>query len=378
MNKIILTALCCIPVMAFAQNNNFNLTAKVGEYANPAKAYLNYTINGKPVTDSAAVTNGVFQFSGILGNPIRAQLVLDHEGVGLQKLGRNADVLALFLEKGQITLTAKDSVKKGVISGSKVNEEFVVYKKFIAEPERKMAALNAEYFAADASKKADRAYVKTLNDKYNDAINERKALQYKYIGQNKGSFVSLSSLMELAGQDIDVNQIEPVFKLLSAAVQSSESGVQFARSINAARPTSIGAVAPVFTQNDVNDKPVSLSGFRGKYVLLDFWASWCGPCRAENPNVVKAYNQYKDKNFTILSVSLDRPGQKESWLAAVKADGLEWTQVSDLKFWNNDAARLYNIRAIPQNFLIDPSGKIIGKNLRGEALAKKLREIFGS
>ncbi len=112
-------------------------------------------------------------------------------------------------------------------------------------------------------------------------------------------------------------------------------------------------------------------------MLLDFWASWCGPCREENPNVVKAYKQYKDKNFTVLGVSLDQPGKKNLWLAAIKADGLEWTQVSDLKFWGNEVAKLYSIRAIPQNFLIDPSGKIIGKNLRGEELNKKLKEILG-
>jgi peroxiredoxin len=131
-----------------------------------------------------------------------------------------------------------------------------------------------------------------------------------------------------------------------------------------------------FTQNDTLGKPVSLSDFKGKYVLIDFWASWCGPCRAENPNVVKAYNNYKDKDFTVLGVSLDQPGKQEAWLNAIHKDSLTWTHVSDLKFWDNAVAQLYGIRAIPQNLLLDPSGKIIAKNIRGEELKKKLEEVM--
>jgi len=153
-------------------------------------------------------------------------------------------------------------------------------------------------------------------------------------------------------------------------------GQSFRQALDVAKITAIGSIAPDFTQTDTAGKAITLSSLRGKYVLIDFWASWCGPCRMENPNVVKAYNQYKNKNFTIIGVSLDKTGARDAWIKAIKDDNLTWNQVSDLRFWQNQVAQLYKISQIPQNYLIDPNGKIIAKGLRGDELEAKLAEVL--
>jgi peroxiredoxin len=166
------------------------------------------------------------------------------------------------------------------------------------------------------------------------------------------------------------DHIADLYALLDGQAKKGPFADLIEKSLQAAGIGRVGSVLPEFKQNDVNGKSVSLSSLRGKYVLIDFWASWCGPCRAENPNVVKAYNTYKAKGFTILGVSLDQ--DKAKWIEAIKKDGLTWTHVSDLKYWNNEVAVQFGIQSIPANFLIDPNGVVIGKDLRGEDLEKIL------
>lgn len=376
MKKQIWMMLLLAPLAGRAQD--YRLTVKLGALKTPAEAYLvyEYGMTDEKVLDSAGSANGVFSFSGLVDDPpVKATLVVNHAGPGWSKLGRDADTRGLYLEKGDILLQGVDSGKNTIAIGSPLNADYDRYYTFVLAPgENFITAGNEEYRTASVARQ--KSILDSLMAQLREMMTERDSLRAVYISRNPGSYFSLLALKDLAGSNINVPRIEPLFKGLSDSLRNSKQGQGLAAAIESARFTSIGAIAPDFTEDDPDGHPVKLSDFRGKYVLLDFWASWCGPCRAENPNVVKAYGQYHAKGFEVLSVSLDGPGKKAAWLSAVQKDSLSWTQVSDLQFWNNAAAKLYSIKSIPQNFLIDPTGKIVGRNLRGDDLQKRLSELL--
>ncbi|KAA2240384.1 AhpC/TSA family protein [Chitinophaga agrisoli] len=378
MKKWILSACIVFPALAHAQSGEFVLNGKLGNLNAPAKAYLDRREGSTIILDSVLLKDGAFSFKGKVDGPLMVMLMVDHEGKGTSN--PEMDKRIMYLEKGKITLTAKETLNDGEITGSPINAENERYKKFLTPFDEQMNSINKEFGASTDAQRNDTAFMNGLSRRFHSAMGDKRELMKKFVAANPNSFMSVMALKELAVHlNMDLTVLEPMYKSLTPAIQNSEAGKEFAASMEKERNLAIGANAPDFTQNDVNDKPVKLSSFRGKYVLLDFWASWCAPCRAENPVVVKAFNQYKAKNFAILSVSLDQPGKKDLWLAAIKKDGLDlegWTHVSDLKYWSNAAAVQYGIRGVPTNFLIDPSGKIVARNLRGEQLETTLAGLI--
>ena len=378
MKKIILSAVCLLPMAVMAQTG-YTITGKVAKLNAPAKAYLAYRTPTEQVLDSADIVNGAFKFTGKVAEPILASLSIKHNNTSADPNKKTAgDALGIYLEDKAITVTATDSVKNASVKGSKVNDDYTALKALLKSDSDKMNALNTEYQSKSPEEKKDQAYIATLNSRAEVISNSMNEKYKEFALKNTNSFIGLVAFRSYMGYDVNPSVIEPDFNKFSAEVRGTSLGKSIASAIDNAKKTAVGSMAMDFTQNDVNGKPVKLSDFKGKYVLVDFWASWCGPCRQENPNVVSAYNKYKDKNFTILGVSLDdeKRGGKEAWLKAIADDKLTWTHVSDLKFWNNDVAKQWGIQSIPASFLIDPTGKIVGKNLRGEELTNKLEELL--
>lgn len=376
MNKnSILAIACCLPLGLMAQKG-YTLRGKVGTADAPAMAYLEYRDAGKTIRDSVVMKKGSFQFTGQLSAPVQASVVLKHDTITRDRRVR-PDALYFWLENSAVTLTAADSITHAVVKGSVANEEELQLTA-LQRPYRKTAdSVVKAYYAKTVEERKDSAFRKALGTAQQQSQQGYDSVTRYFIATHPGSYIALQAFAYTeVGYNFNPDTAAVKFSRFTPALQATALGKKITGMIETGRKTSTGVMAMDFSQPDSTGRLVKLSDYRGQYVLVDFWASWCKPCRAENPNMLAAYKKFKDKNFTILGVSLDDDKGRRAWLHAVAQDSLPWTQVSDLKGFESPAAVLYGVKAIPSNFLIDPSGKIVGRNLRGEELEKELAVLL--
>jgi len=338
---------------------------------------LQMTGNMKNVPDQTVVSlldgmaNKEVATATVVGGKFELKTTLASTGIYVVSFKGVKGQIPLFIGNDIFSMEGDvNSPKEIVFQGSPSQDVYQSYMK-------KLDPLMSSYFGSLNAAQAEKEATKK------DSIGKQAELQSQEI---IAEYVSTSKLNNQSPvTTFFLFQMANIFPAVKetltdyyAALEGDAKKGTFAEVIEKTLQTSgvgkIGTLLPEFTQNDVNGKPLNLSSLRGKYVLVDFWASWCGPCRAENPNVVKTYNAYKNKKFTVLGVSLDQ--DKARWLEAIKKDGLAWAHVSDLKYWNNEVAVKFGIQSIPASFLIDPQGVIIGRDLRGDDLVKALKAVI--
>lgn len=363
-----------LPLQLMAQSGSYTIQGQLNSKTSATKIYLDYLKGENVEHDSTDLRNGRFQFRGKVAMPALGILLVKQKTQSLNFFSMSR--LWVYLEPGVVQVTSADSLDHAMLRGTPLNNDLQRLNLALRPSNAQLKALRREDYLASPEQREDKIFQANLKHRRQQAEAAQRVVYQQFIQRNPQSQVSLAMIDIADQQELNLPVVEPLFKGLAPAVRQSPAGQAYAARLAKARRLAVGVLAPNFSQPDPTGKLVKLSDFRGKYVLVDFWASWCRPCREENPYLVAAYQQYQSHHFTVLGVSLDRPSGREAWLKAISTDELPGTQVSDLKDFQNEAAKLYSIHSIPQNVLIGPDGRIVAKNIKAEELSQRLATLL--
>jgi thiol-disulfide isomerase/thioredoxin len=369
--KNILIILVLLPGLAMAQQQSFHLKGTVKEWKGNDSVFIHYKMDNKQMVDSTVAVNGQFEFKGSISQPVLTYISLWKP----IKRSEIRDNYRFYLEAGNIQLYAKDSLRNSTITSNYVNADYQELQKATAIVFKRLLALKMEAVNTAPEQRKTPAFA-ALEKEYYACIEAMEAIRTRFIKTHPASFISLEALNIVAGNTMQFRKTAPLFEQLSPSLKQTPLGKDFASRLETAKKTLAGVVMPSFTSLDTARQEVHLKEVvqHAKVTLVDFWASWCSPCRTENPNVVKAFNAFHEKGFDIISVSLD--DNADRWKAAIIKDGMPWHHVSGLKKWEEPVAQFFGIHGIPDNFLLDEQGRVIARGLRGAELYSKIEGVL--
>jgi peroxiredoxin len=370
MNVKFLLLILFIPRLLFAQTNlPYIIKGKIGQVSSPAKVFL---LRGGQILDSATLQKGLFELRGTNNEPKEVELVLQPNGNMKNAFSGSSNRVRLFLEPSPVTILCNDSLPNAQIIGSKITVEYNQLQALLSPVSSKLKKFITDNRIASIEQRNSQIFREKMRLRFSTINREFQQVYAAFIRDNPNSWVSLDALSYIGNGSPSYEEIQPLYSAFAPVLKDSESGRKYGILVQELKKVSIGKQAPIFSQKSFNGQSVSLRDYRGKYVLINFWASWCGPCREEHPDLKQIYQSHRNRRFDILSVSLDAVDTQGKWLKAIADDGLPWTQVSDLRGFKNEVAILYHVQAIPQNFLINPEGIIIASNVH----AAELRTIL--